>query len=100
MIVLLTGGSRGIGKGIKEFFEKQSHTVLSPSKKEMDLSDLEHVKSYLTTIKNVDIIINNAGVNYLNNIKDETTESLNKTLNINYLSPFIICQHFFSEQIK
>ena len=54
MIVLLTGGSRGIGKGIKEFFEKQSHTVLSPSKKEMDLSDLEHVKSYLTTIKNVE----------------------------------------------
>ena len=94
MVVLLTGGSRGIGKGIKEFFEKQSHTVLSPSKKEMDLSNLEHVKSYLTTIKNVDIIINNAGVNYLNNIKDETTESLNKTLNINYLCPFIICQHF------
>lgn len=45
MIVLLTGGSRGIGKGIKEFFEKQNHTVISPSKKEMDLSNLEHVKS-------------------------------------------------------
>jgi 3-oxoacyl-[acyl-carrier protein] reductase len=94
MIVLLTGGSRGIGKGIKDFFEKQGHVVLSPSKKEMDLSNLEHVKSYLTTIKDVDIIINNAGVNYLNNIENETIESLNKTLNINYLSPFIICQHF------
>ena len=36
MIVLLTGGSRGIGKGIKEIFENQNHTVISPSKLEMD----------------------------------------------------------------
>lgn len=94
MVVLLTGGSRGIGKSIKDFFEGYGHIVLSPSKKEMDLSNLENVKSYLTTIDDVDIIINNAGVNYLNNIENETIESLNKTLNINYLSPFIICQHF------
>jgi 3-oxoacyl-[acyl-carrier protein] reductase len=94
MIVLLTGGSRGIGKGIKEIFENQNHTVISPSKLEMDLSDVESVKSYLNTIKDIDIIINNAGVNYLNTIENETTENLNKTLNINYLSPFTICQYF------
>lgn len=94
MIVLLTGGSRGIGKGIKEIFENQNHTVISPSKLEMDLSDVESVKSYLNTIKDIDIIINNAGINYLNNIENETIETLNKTLNINYLSPFTICQHF------
>jgi 3-oxoacyl-[acyl-carrier protein] reductase len=94
MIVLLTGGSRGIGKGIKEIFENQNHTVISPSKLEMDLSDIESVKSYLNTIKDIDIIINNAGVNYLNTIENETTENLNKTLNINYLSPFTICQYF------
>ena len=50
MIVLLTGGSRGIGKGIKEIFENQNHTVISPSKLEMDLSDIESVKSYLNTM--------------------------------------------------
>ena len=94
MIVLLTGGSRGIGKGIKEIFENQNHTVISPSKLEMDLSDIESVKSYLNTIKDIDIIINNAGVNYLNTIENETIENLNKTLNINYLSPFTICQYF------
>jgi 3-oxoacyl-[acyl-carrier protein] reductase len=94
MIVLLTGGSRGIGKGIKEIFENQNHIVISPSKLEMDLSDIESVKSYLNTIKDIDIIINNAGVNYLNNIENETIENLNKTLNINYLSPFTICQYF------
>jgi 3-oxoacyl-[acyl-carrier protein] reductase len=94
MIVLLTGGSRGIGKGIKDFFEKHNHIVLSPLKKEMDLSNLDHVKSYLTTIKDVDIIINNAGVNCLNSVESETIESLNKTLSVNYLSPFVICQHF------
>ena len=94
MIVLLTGGSRGIGKGIKEIFENQNHTVISPSKLEMDLLDIESVKSYLNTIKDIDIIINNAGVNYLNTIENETTENLNKTLNINYLSPFTICQYF------
>ena len=53
MIVLLTGGSRGIGKGIKEIFENQNYTVISPSKLEMDLSDIESVKSYLNTIKDL-----------------------------------------------
>ncbi len=51
MVVLLTGGSRGIGKSIKDFFEGYGHIVLSPSKKEMDLSNLENVK-----IKSSDII--------------------------------------------
>jgi 3-oxoacyl-[acyl-carrier protein] reductase len=94
MVVLLTGSSRGIGKGIKHFFEKHGHIVVSPSKKEMDLSNLSHVKSYLTTIKDVDIIINNTGINPLNSIEDETIENLNNILNVNYLSSFVICQHF------
>jgi 3-oxoacyl-[acyl-carrier protein] reductase len=94
MVVFLTGGSRGIGKSIKNIFENNSYTVISPSKSELDLTDINNVKLYLKNINDVDIIINNAGVNYLNSIENDTIDNIDKTFSVNYLSPFVICQHF------
>jgi 3-oxoacyl-[acyl-carrier protein] reductase len=94
MHILLTGGTRGIGKAIKNTFSLSGHTVISPTKQELDLCDIEQVENYVKTLPDIDIIINNAGVNDLKDIELESYDSINKTFNINYLAPFFICKHF------
>lgn len=84
MNVLVTGGSRGIGKAIVECFEYNGHSVYAPTRSELNLAD---------TIKldnpNFDIVINNAGVNILKNISDIND---NLVWKINYEAAFNITQ--------
>lgn len=94
MQILLTGGSRGIGEAIKNAFNSPEYNIISPSRQELDLSNIEHVKEYIKILPDIDIIINNAGINNLENIESENYNDIIKTFNVNYLSPFFICKHF------
>lgn len=84
MKILVTGGSRGIGKSIVEKFIKHGHHVLCPSRSELDLS--KNVR--LRDIK-FDIVVNNAGINPLKNIVDISDEEV---MRVNYFSPLEIIQ--------
>ena len=84
MNVLLTGGSRGIGKSIKDLFEFHGHDVYSPTREELDLS-----KPISLPKCKFDIIINNAGVNFLKSILDINNDEI---MRINYTSPLEIIQ--------
>jgi NAD(P)-dependent dehydrogenase (short-subunit alcohol dehydrogenase family) len=82
MKVIITGGSRGIGLSIKTLFEKMGHNVYSPTRNELDLS-----KDFKLNDNTFDIIINNAGINPLNNIMDMDQEIVMQT---NYYAPLKI----------
>lgn len=84
MNVLLTGGSRGIGKSIKDLFELRGHDVYSPTREELDLS-----KPISLPKCEFDIVINNAGVNFLKPILDINNDEI---MRINYTSPLEIIQ--------
>jgi 3-oxoacyl-[acyl-carrier protein] reductase len=98
MVILLTGSSRGIGDGIKNVFKE--HTIINPSRSEMDLSDITSIEQYLKYLPPVDVLINNAGINNINVLENETLESINKTLLVNYLAPLTICQHLLPHMKK
>ena len=42
--VLITGGSRGIGKAISDKLEAQAYKVFAPSSRELDLRSTESIK--------------------------------------------------------
>jgi NAD(P)-dependent dehydrogenase (short-subunit alcohol dehydrogenase family) len=92
MKILVTGGSRGIGKSIVEKFIKHGHDIWYPTRKELNLSN----KIYLNNPK-YDIIVNNAGINPLQDIINISDEEV---MRVNYFSPFEIIQQCLPYMIE
>ena len=84
MKVLVTGGSRGIGKAIVELFSRNNHFVYSPNRNELDLNQPINLKH-----REFDIVINCAGINP---IKTLDCIDNNSVMLVNYLSPLEIVQ--------
>ena len=99
---LITGGSRGIGKAICTKFEQEGYQVIAPTRKEMDLGNPKSVEEYISANKDVcfDVIVNNAGINEINNITDITDEELINMLNINLSSPIRLLRGFVDNMKK
>jgi 3-oxoacyl-[acyl-carrier protein] reductase len=62
MNILLTGGSRGIGKAINDYFTEHGHNVIAPTRQELDVSNYMLCRKYGSN-KEIDILINCAGMN-------------------------------------
>ena len=123
--VLVTGGSRGIGKCIVENLAKDGfNVVLNYNKSEKqakqiqkelseqginieiykaDVSKREDIKKLvkftLNKFKNIDILINNAGIAKLQMFNDITDEDWNEMLNTNLNSVFYTTQEVLPNMI-
>ena len=78
MKILVTGGSRGIGKSIVDKFEKNGHSVDFTSSKKMKFESNTKFE-----LLEYDVLINNAGVNNLSSI--ENLEDYDEILNTNFI---------------
>ncbi|HWY80304.1 MAG TPA: SDR family NAD(P)-dependent oxidoreductase [Candidatus Sulfotelmatobacter sp.] len=100
-IVLLTGASRGIGKSILERLAKE-YTVIAPTREELDLSDNKSIDSYIKKNNQlaIDIIINNAGINFPQWIEEMDDDNIEKTVQINLIAPIKIVRGFVGNMKK
>ena len=91
--VLITGGSRGIGKAIAKCYSKAGHCVLTPPRNELDLNSIESILNYGKAGNyEVDVLINNAGKNIINSISDISINNWQQTLTVNLTAPFLLVQ--------
>ena len=80
MRILVTGGSRGIGKDICDKFLKEGHTVIAPTREELNLSeDFSYIPD------KIDVLVNNAGINIIDLISEG--ENYEEIMKVNYFSP-------------
>lgn len=84
MKVLVTGGSRGIGKAIVNLFVANGHSVYSPTREELDLTQPINLER-----RDFDIVVNCAGINP---IKTLDWVDDNDVMVVNYISPLGIVQ--------
>lgn len=94
--VFLTGGARGIGAAIREELAESGYRVLAPSRDELDLSSEKSVEDYLASMRDtdVDVLINNAGVNDPRIIGEITAEIWMRTIRVNLGSALRLIQFF------
>ncbi len=58
---IVIGGSRGIGKAIADGLESLEFEVVKTSKNQLDTSDLQSVKKFVSTNEQTDILVLNTG---------------------------------------
>jgi 3-oxoacyl-[acyl-carrier protein] reductase len=101
--VIITGGTRGIGKQVVKDFKKLGANVLSISTKNFDLSNKDEIKKLLLLIskyKKVDVLINNAGINYSALNVNFSLNKFNKLIDVNIKSLFLLTQAVSKKMIK
>jgi 3-oxoacyl-[acyl-carrier protein] reductase len=94
--VLLTGGSRGIGKAIKEKFLSEGYDVYSPTREELDLADNQSIGNFIEKNKAVefDVIVNNAGINEINFLVDVNQNEIDSMIQVNLKAPILLLRAF------
>src|SRR5450759_4736445 len=85
--IFITGASRGIGLSIATLFSENGYTVIAPSHDELDLSNIISVRNYITGHSNeIDVLINNAGINPLQGILEIAYENYMEIFQTNLFS--------------
>lgn len=118
-IVLVTGSDKGLGKKFVEYFSINGADIISCSRKKSKEHDVfcenlskkykvkihnyyfdlenfqeieENLKLMINNFSKIDILINNAGVNFTSLIEMTSLDKLNKIYNVNFFSIFLITQ--------
>ena len=89
-IVVVVGGSKGIGKGIVDTFNDLGAIVYSLSRDNCDITNKKDIDNIFDNLKEVDILINNAAINYCKPIEEISLNEWNDVINTNLTSYFYI----------
>ena len=94
--VLITGGARGIGKAIADEMVQRGFEVIGPQRAELDLADVASIEAYVTRNADlaVDVLINNAGINVLNDVEQIVATDWAAMLQVNLTAPLRLMQAF------
>jgi len=92
--ILLTGGSRGIGKAIKNALEHQGVNCIAPSRSELDVSSLTSIEAFFASLDvKLDGLVNNAGINIVNPIEAINDVDTEQMIKINLVAPLKLIQY-------
>ena len=89
-VVVIVGGSKGIGKGLYDAFIDKDCIVHSISRKNCDITDPDQINSYFNKLDKVDILINNAAINYCKPIEEISLNEWSSVIDTNLTSFFYI----------
>ncbi len=115
-VVLITGGSSGIGKSIGEFLLEKGYTVFGTSRNPdkysdskitlvaLDVSDVESIDSAIKTVLQkegkIDVLINNAGAGITGPIEEIPNEEIKRNFETNLFGPINVIKAVLPQMRK
>ena len=102
-VILITGGSSGIGKAIGEYLHQKGYTVFGTSRNpqkvtnsvfpllELDVRNVESIQNAVSEViqkaGRLDIVINNAGVGITGPLEEIPTQEIKNNFETNFFGP-------------
>ena len=118
-VALITGGSRGIGRGVADLLHEKGYQVAITSRKPADEEAQQKflcicadnssaedraraVETVLEKYGRIDLLVNNAGIapRTRADLLEMGEESMNELLQVNLVGPFFLTQRVAKEMIK
>ena len=114
-VILITGATRGIGKSTADLFENSGAQLILTGTKEneikklnnqyknsnrkyfvLDLKSEDSINNFLSELNQynkIDILINNAGINILDNFVDVNNKDYDLMLSVNLIGAFLLSKY-------
>jgi NAD(P)-dependent dehydrogenase (short-subunit alcohol dehydrogenase family) len=88
-VVVVTGGTRGIGRAVAERFEAAGERVVALGRRDCDVTDEAAVAAAFERIGPVDVLVNNAGVSSSAPLARTTLDDWRGQLDVNATGAFL-----------
>lgn len=103
---LVTGAASGIGHAVSELFGKSGFKVISLDREAIpggityDLTDLAGIAKLIDSLGEIDVLVNNAGVQNAVSIEDYSEEQRRRILRVNLEAPVELIRAVSKQMVK
>lgn len=91
-VVIITGGTGGIGKATAEKFVAEGWKVVAMSKVDADVTNPESVEKFFSKYSQIDCLVNCAGIFGNKTLPEYDFESINKVIAVNEIGTYLCTQ--------
>ena len=91
--ILVTGGTGGIGSAVAALFDQFKGNIIVTNSKLADFKSNESIIRLLEELPDIDIWVNCAGINTIDELHDIKDEDFDDIMQVNVKAPFLISKH-------